>query len=228
MNAIAGEVNCNLPMLVVAHGRLGTMRHAIGGPCASNTFGVMPDYAINLNVISIQCTGDMTKGEWQVEDRQYVRQTLLNGLYGRGSHVSPDKVFEELDWKLVGQVPAGVTHSIWQILNHMIYWQDFSLTLLRGENPDTPQHASDTWTDQVSPSSEDEWQGAVKTFFDGLCTVEECTDVELEGAVPARANRSRAEVIGMIVGHNSYHMGQVVLVRQMLGAWPPPSGGDTW
>jgi uncharacterized damage-inducible protein DinB len=133
-----------------------------------------------------------------------------------------------LDWRLVGQVPAGVTHSIWQILNHMIYWQEFSLTLLRGENPNNPKHASDTWTDKVSPTSEGEWKEVVRTFLEGLCTAEEFTDVDLEHAVAARENRSRAEVIGMIVGHNSYHMGQVVLVRQMLGTWPPPSGGDTW
>jgi hypothetical protein len=28
--------------------------------------------------------------------------------------------------------------------------------------------------------------------------------------------------------HNGHHLGQVVLMRQMLGAWPPPSGSYTW
>jgi len=28
--------------------------------------------------------------------------------------------------------------------------------------------------------------------------------------------------------HGTYHLGQVVLIRRMLGAWPPPGGGDTW
>ena len=31
-----------------------------------------------------------------------------------------------------------------------------------------------------------------------------------------------------IASHNSYHLGQIVLVRQLLGAWPPPGGGLTW
>jgi hypothetical protein len=31
-----------------------------------------------------------------------------------------------------------------------------------------------------------------------------------------------------IGSHNSYHAGQVVIVRQALDAWPPPSGGLTW
>jgi uncharacterized damage-inducible protein DinB len=28
--------------------------------------------------------------------------------------------------------------------------------------------------------------------------------------------------------HNSYHVGQIAMLRRMLGAWPPQSGGDTW
>jgi len=28
--------------------------------------------------------------------------------------------------------------------------------------------------------------------------------------------------------HNGYHLGQIVLVRQMIGAWPPEGGAYTW
>jgi uncharacterized damage-inducible protein DinB len=31
-----------------------------------------------------------------------------------------------------------------------------------------------------------------------------------------------------IASHNSYHAGQVVFLRRMLGTWPPPSGGFSW
>jgi hypothetical protein len=31
-----------------------------------------------------------------------------------------------------------------------------------------------------------------------------------------------------IRSHNSYHLGQVVLLRRMRGVWPPPGGGLTW
>jgi hypothetical protein len=30
------------------------------------------------------------------------------------------------------------------------------------------------------------------------------------------------------LGHDAYHLGQIVLIRRMIGAWPPPGGGDTW
>jgi uncharacterized damage-inducible protein DinB len=43
-----------------------------------------------------------------------------------------------------------------------------------------------------------------------------------------RAKSSPLQMLHAIAAHNSYHLGQVVVLRQMLGAWPPPSGGLTW
>lgn len=157
---------------------------------------------------------------------QYFRATLLNGLQGRGSHVNPANVFENLDWRLAGELPNGIEHSIWQIVQHMIYWQEFSLALLRNDTPRTPEHAADTWTCNVSPTSKSEWLNAVNKFLNGLHAVEGFID-DLDTTVAARQGRSRAEVIGMLVGHNSYHLGQIVFLRQILGAWEPFLG-DTW
>ncbi len=35
-------------------------------------------------------------------------------------------------------------------------------------------------------------------------------------------------VLWQMAAHNSYHVGQIAMVRQALGAWPPRGGGDTW
>jgi hypothetical protein len=48
----------------------------------------------------------------------------------------------------------------------------------------------------------------------------------------SRAGEDRVMPAGeQIVGiatHNTYHLGRIVLLRQLFGSWPPPSGGDTW
>jgi uncharacterized damage-inducible protein DinB len=36
------------------------------------------------------------------------------------------------------------------------------------------------------------------------------------------------EVLWQMVAHNSYHVGQIALIRRALGAWPPRAGGDKW
>lgn len=50
-----------------------------------------------------------------------LKNAISNGLNGRMAHVSPDAVFEALDWTNVCEKPGGVPHSIWEILNHLIY-----------------------------------------------------------------------------------------------------------
>jgi hypothetical protein len=36
------------------------------------------------------------------------------------------------------------------------------------------------------------------------------------------------EQLESLTAHNGYHLGRIVLLRQLLGIWPPPAGGDTW
>ena len=45
---------------------------------------------------------------------------------------------------------------------------------------------------------------------------------------PDRQGRPYGVALTNFAGHGVYHLGQVVTLRQGLGLWPPPSGGDTW
>lgn len=157
-----------------------------------------------------------------------VTRMLQNVLQGTGSYANVSHILEGLDGELAGTTIAGAPHTIWQILKHLIYWQDFCLQLLHGDDAVAPEHASDSWPGTVSPTGPREWGDTVDEFLSGTQEAMEAASIDLELEVPFRPGRSRAEVLGMLMGHNSYHLGQMVLLRQMLGSWPPPSGGDTW
>ena len=49
---------------------------------------------------------------------------------------------------------------------------------------------------------------------------------------PSPSNPTRSmtvrEQLESFAAHNAYHLGRVVLLRQLLGSWPPPSGGLMW
>lgn len=149
-------------------------------------------------------------------------------LEGRGSHVPTATVFDGLDWRLAGRQPAGSPFTIWQLLNHMIYWQDFSLSLLRGVEPEAPPHASDSWPGGAAPESEQAWLNGVARFRAGLAQSRREAQQEIGAPAAARPGQTRAERLASNASHNSYHAGQVALLRRMLGSWPPPGGGDTW
>jgi len=44
----------------------------------------------------------------------------------------------------------------------------------------------------------------------------------------AKHASTRRDVLWQTLVHNSYHVGQIAMLRRMFGAWPPRGGGDTW
>jgi uncharacterized damage-inducible protein DinB len=156
-------------------------------------------------------------------------RVLGHALHGEGAHVEPSAALDGLDWRLAGVRPPGAPHSVFQLLKHMIYWQDLFLGRLTGASAPSPAHAAEGWPGPDSPTTEMEWQSTVDRFNQGLAAVQACVSVEtLEEALPNWNHRTQAEAIAIAAAHNSYHIGQIVIIRRILGAWPPPTGGDTW
>jgi uncharacterized damage-inducible protein DinB len=147
-------------------------------------------------------------------------------LSGKASHVETKEIFSGLDWKTAGTKPRSVPHSVYQLLKHMTYWQDWVLAWLKGESPAVPRHASGSWPAEVHATSRRDWDEAVSQFRRGLGILERaCRGA---GVSSKRSVAKRLEMLHTIGTHNSYHAGQVALLRQLLGKWPPPSGGVTW
>lgn len=156
-------------------------------------------------------------------DEEFFRK----GLRGQGAHVDTATVFDGLDWQEAGKKPGNCPHSVWELLFQLNYWQDFMLAMLKGEKPKSPEHAAESWPDSPLPASEEEWRAAVGHFLDGLKAAGQEAAKNLAEQVGGKG-RTREECLLTIMLHNTYHAGQVVLVRRTIGAWPPPSGGDTW
>ena len=159
-------------------------------------------------------------------DGKAFERLARRALSGEGAHAETGTVFAGLDWKAAGARPDGVSHSAYQLLKHMIYWQDWVVAWSDGKSPAAPRHASGSWPHESGPSSRSDWLKTVQQFRAGLWQLERaCRGADLSAA---RGSKSRLEMLLAIGAHNSYHAGQVVFLRQILGKWPPPSGGLTW
>ncbi|MFB3921082.1 MAG: DinB family protein [Terriglobia bacterium] len=159
-------------------------------------------------------------------DHTILQKTVARALSGEGAHAASKNMFQGLDWKLAGARPEGAPHSIFQIVGHLTFWQDWVVEWLDGGKPQVPKHAAGSWPKDPAPAGKREWDKAVKAFRRGLDGLE-----RRARKADLLAQRGKHTPLGMlhaIASHNSHHLGQVVMLRQMLGAWPPPSGGVTW
>ena len=159
------------------------------------------------------------------------RRAIVAQLYGVNSHLHVVHALEGLAPEKAGARVAPGSHTIFQILHHMIYWQDIALARLRGERPGRPGSAELGWTAPAAPEDASDWEAAVASLAEGLRGLEALVlerEIDLERPVqPERGTSAREELL-MVAGHNSYHLGQIVQLRRQLDAWPPPRGGDTW
>jgi uncharacterized damage-inducible protein DinB len=129
------------------------------------------------------------------------------------------------------QVP-GANHSIAQILGHLVFWQDWFCARCDGTAVPMIATAADGWP-EIAPGA---WFELQHQFLDGLERLASLGDRRggLDAPVtppiefPPLANYTIGDALVHCASHNAHHLGQVVLLRQMLGLWPPPSGSWTW
>jgi uncharacterized damage-inducible protein DinB len=162
---------------------------------------------------------------------------LIELLYGKGAHANPIACVEDVSLELAGKTVENFPNSIYQIVAHMNYWTAFELQRIRLQHPVYPAHAAESWPVNPAPANENEWKLAVERFsalLGELATLAEYSPEilarEAESVHPdhARHPSSQLAILWQTLVHNSYHVGQIALLRRALGAWPPRAGGDTW
>jgi uncharacterized damage-inducible protein DinB len=168
--------------------------------------------------------------------------TLRELVYGKGAHVDPVACVEDISAELAVRTVAGYPHSVWQIVEHMNYWMDYDLRTIVGESRPYPEKAMESWLRNPNPDvdgreADRQWQATVRRFSDLLSRLARLTEsdaAELARKVrklgPAQSSQESTvhAMLWQIVAHNSYHAGQIAVLRRQFGAWPPRRGGDTW
>jgi uncharacterized damage-inducible protein DinB len=168
--------------------------------------------------------------------------TLRELVYGKGAHADPVACIEDVPSELAARTVAGSPHSISQIVEHMNYWMEHDLGKVAGEERAYPQRAIESWPTSPNPAGGssavgDEWKATTRRFADllaRLARLAESDEQELArviynvGSAEAPRESTVHAMLWQIAAHNSYHAGQIALLRRQAGAWPPERGGDTW
>jgi len=175
---------------------------------------------------------------------------LCELVHGRGAHVDPVACVEDISAELAARKLPSYPHSIWQIVAHMNYWMDYDLGKIAGDDRPYPEKATESWpgasaaapddssnSNSNSNSKDEQWQATTRRFADLLAQVAGLAQSDVEqlarkvrklGPGQASLESTVHAMLWQIVTHNSYHAGQIAMLRRQFGAWPPRRGGDTW
>lgn len=146
---------------------------------------------------------------------------LLYLLKGDGAHLDFESAIKDLPAALRGKRPKDVPHSPWEVLEHLRITQRDILDTARTPNYTSPEFPAGYWPLTPAPPDAAAWDKSVAAFradFEAaLKLVSESRDL----FAPAAAHESHTifRRMAVLADHNAYHLGELVLVRRLLGAW---------
>ena len=151
-----------------------------------------------------------------------LRRHLLSLLQGGHAHAGFDAAVKNLPAALRGKRPKGAEHSPWEILEHLRIAQWDILEFSRNAKHQSPDWPGGYWPSAAAPPDEKAWDKSLRAFRRGLkemCNLVEDPSTDLYATIPHGDGQTILREALLLADHNAYHLGELVLVRRLLGAW---------
>ena len=153
--------------------------------------------------------------------KELVRQ--LKDLILKGNaHASLDDALENIPVKIRGAVPDKLPYSIWQLVEHIRLAQWDILDFSRNPNYVPLKWPEDYWTKKKAPKDTAEWDKSIKQIKkDRNEFIKLLEDEEADLYTPflhGDGQNLLREAL-LIADHNSNHIGEIIVIRRLLGAW---------
>ena len=152
-------------------------------------------------------------------------QQLLALLEGGQAHATLDQAVKNFPADKRGIVPEHLPYSAWQILEHMRFTQrdilDFSAPPTGGYHGHKWPDAY--WPESPEPPSADAWDHCIAAIradqarFEALLTR---PNVDLHKKFQWGDGQTLLREALLIADHNAYHLGELIVIRRLLGIWP--------
>jgi DinB superfamily len=152
-----------------------------------------------------------------------LREHLDYLLEGGGAHVKFDEVTAGVPVKLRGQKPADIPHSLWMLLEHLRIAQWDILEFSRNPKYVSPKWPEGYWPKNEAPPKPDAWNASIKKFQQDLKAMRDLVKdpkIDLFAKIPWGDGHTILREALLVADHNAYHLGQMLDVRRLLGAWP--------
>lgn len=150
-----------------------------------------------------------------------LRDHLLYLLRGGGAHLSLEKAVADFPADLRGAMPKGLPHTPWRLLEHLRLAQWDIVEFCRNADHVSPAFPDGYWPEGDAPPDAEAWDRSVAAFQADLQAVQKLVTETEDLFAPAQQGHAHTilrEAL-LVADHNAYHLGQLVMLRRLLGAW---------
>jgi hypothetical protein len=152
-----------------------------------------------------------------------IRKHLLELLRGGHAHLDFNAALADLPSSLRGAKAPGQPHTPWRILEHMRIAQWDILEFSGNPGHVSPKWPEGYWPKTDAPPSEAAWTKCIDDFRRDQKAMEDLV-ADPKTDLLARISHGKGQTVFrealLVADHNAYHLGQLVMLRRCLGAWP--------
>jgi uncharacterized damage-inducible protein DinB len=151
------------------------------------------------------------------------REILDKLLAWEDAHAGFDAAVADVPFELQGKQPAGLPYSPWQLLEHLRITQHDILDFCINANYEEIPWPGDYWPKAAAPPDASAWNESVARFLQDRKALQALAAdplKDLTAKIPHGSGQTYLRELVLVADHTSYHVGQLILVRRLLGNWP--------
>lgn len=152
-----------------------------------------------------------------------LRQQLVALLKGGQAHATLADAVAKFPVNRVGERPDGLPYSAWQLLEHIRITLHDLLEFATNSEYVELEWPSEYWPKDSAPGKDESWDATVKAIQADMRTFEaliHSPDSNLYATIPWGKNgETLLREVLLAADHASYHLGELVLLRRLLGIW---------
>ena len=157
-----------------------------------------------------------------MSNEKALREHLVNLLNGGSAHADFKAAIEDFPIELRGKTPKRAEHSPWELLEHLRIAQWDILDFSRNPNYKASKWPDEYWPATAAPPDAKAWDKSVRAFnkdLKAICALVSDEKTNLSAKIPHGDGQTILREALLVADHNAYHLGQMVLLRRLLGAW---------
>jgi hypothetical protein len=155
-----------------------------------------------------------------VSSDQPLREHLLSLLKEGGAHADFDSAIGDWPIQLAGVKVANFPHTAWMLLEHLRLAQWDLLEFSRDPKHVSPKWPEGYWPDSEAPPNEKAWKASIVAFKKDLRALQQLLanrKTDLYAKIPWGDGQTVLREALLVIDHNSYHLGQMVMLRKSIG-----------
>jgi uncharacterized damage-inducible protein DinB len=146
---------------------------------------------------------------------------LIKLLDGGWAHASIESVVQSIPPEYRAKKVRGLPYTLWDLLEHVRLSQRDILEYMRDPDYLAPDWPKEYWPTEKKPTGQ-MWKSSVEALLKDHRAIRRiikgCDDL-LSPVPSGKKSHTILREILLLGNHNSYHLGQMVTMRRLLGIW---------